>query len=289
MTLSGSQNRVAIQGGYGAYHQIAANKYFERSDVPVVPCATFDDLFDIIDRGEADYGILAIENTIAGSLLPNYALLRESNLKIIGEIYTRIAHQLMALPGQKIEELHEVQSHPMAIRQCRKFFKPYPNIKLVESEDTALSAEYISKTKAKGVAAIASELAAEMYDLEILASSIETNKRNYTRFLVLADKNAFRDIATEKVGKASLVFALPHEEGSLAQVLSVMSYYKMNLTKVQSLPIVGREWEYLFHVDLIFEDYLRYSQAIAAIRPLTRNLEILGEYERGQRHLNDGL
>ncbi len=286
MTLNGSQTRVAIQGGFGAYHQIAANKFFERADVPVLPCTTFEELFDVIDRGEADYGILAIENSIVGTILPNYTLLRESNLKIIGEIYIRIAHQLMALPGQKIEDLQEVHSHPMAIRQCRKFFKPYPHIKLVESEDTALSAEDIAKNKKEGMAAIASELAAEMYKLEILAGNIETNKRNYTRFLVLADKDAFNDMPLNRISKASLVFSLPHREGSLAQVLSILSYFNMNLTKVQSVPIVGLEWEYLFHVDLIFDNYLRYEQAISAMRPLTRNLEIIGLYERGQSHIN---
>lgn len=286
MTFNTANPKVAIQGGYGAYHQLAANRYFGRPDVQVVPCISFEEVFAVIDRGEADCGLVAIENTIAGSLLSNYALLRESNLKIQGEIYIRIAHQLMALPGQSLAELHEVQSHPMAIRQCAKFFGPHPHIRLIESEDTALSAKYIAENKVKGTAAIASVLAAELYGLEILASSIETNKRNYTRFLLLADKNAYADVPIERKTKASLVFALPHEEGSLAQVLSVLSYYKMNLTKVQSLPIVGREWEYLFYVDLIFDQYLRYAQAISAIRPLTRNLEILGEYLRWQDTLD---
>jgi prephenate dehydratase len=169
----------------------------------------------------------------------------------------------------------------MAIRQCRKFFAQYPHIKLVESDDTALSAKYIADNNIRGMAAIASKLAAELYGLEILFSGIETSKRNYTRFLILSDKNAQSDVPLGQISKASLVFALPHESGSLAQVLSILSYHGMNLTKVQSSPIVGREWEYMFYVDLIFDDYLRYSQAISAIRPLSRNLEIMGEYRRG--------
>ncbi|MEN9443907.1 MAG: hypothetical protein RIS47_797 [Bacteroidota bacterium] len=272
---------VAIQGGYGAFHQIAAIKYFNNENTPIIPCETFEGLFAVIDRGEADWAILAIENSIAGSLLGNYVLLRESNLKILGEQYLRIEHQLMALPGQSIADITEVQSHPMAIRQCRKFFAQYPHIKLVESDDTALSAKYIADNNIRGMAAIASKLAAELYGLEILFSGIETSKRNYTRFLILSDKNAQSDVPLGQISKASLVFALPHESGSLAQVLSILSYHGMNLTKVQSSPIVGREWEYMFYVDLIFDDYLRYSQAISAIRPLSRNLEIMGEYRRG--------
>jgi prephenate dehydratase len=186
----------------------------------------------------------------------------------------------MALAGQTLDSIREVRSHPMALAQCEAFFKQHPHIKLIESEDTAMSAEEISLTDEKGVAAVASELAASMYGLDILAESIETNKRNFTRFLIVCDsENVEAEKLQESINKASLVFSLPHEEGSLSKVLTILAFYNINLTKIQSLPIIGREWEYLFYVDVMFSAYSRYLQSLDAIRPLTNNLRILGEYK----------
>jgi prephenate dehydratase len=273
--------RIAIQGGYGAFHEIAAIHYFENEDIEIVPNNTFKDLFSALKQGLVDFGITAIENSLAGSILPNYTLLLESNMKIIGEIYLRIKQNLVALPGQSIYDIKEIYSHPMALLQCQKFFEAYPHIRLIDSIDTALSAKDIKDKKLSGVGAISSTLAAEKYNLEILAASIETNKRNYTRFLILEEKNG-RIKPDKKANKSSITFALAHRIGCLSKVLSILSYYDINLTKVQSMPIIGKEWEYQFYVDLEIEDYLLYKQAVEAIKPFTSNLQILGEYMKGK-------
>ncbi len=275
--------KAAIQGSYGAFHEIATRNYFS-NNINVVPCVTFDNIIEMVEKKEVDYGMMAIENTVAGSIIPNYLLLRESDVKIIGEKYLRIKQNLVALPGQKIEDLVEVHSHYMAIEQCRKFFKLYPDIKLVESSDTALSARKIQDKKLVGKGAIASDLAAELYNLEILAPGIETNKRNYTRFLILTHKDA-EDNCTENCTKASLCFSLPHHKGSLSQVLSVLAFYDLNLTKIQSMPIIGKEFKYFFYVDISFENYERYQQSLTAIKPLIVDFQILGEYKSA----NDSL
>ncbi|TRX71825.1 prephenate dehydratase [Carboxylicivirga sp. M1479] len=281
-----TNKRIAIQGWPGANHEIAARDYFEEEKIDIIPCLTFPDLFETLKKDRDCYGIIAIENTLVGSLLPNYTMLKDSDLVIIGEYKLRIKHQFLALPGQSIEDIKEVYSHPMAIAQCERFFKDYPHIKLIESEDTALSAKRIADNKLTGVGAIASELAAEMYELETLAKNIETNKKNYTRFLVITDKGKTEvDELLEqgKVNKSTLVFSLPHEEGSLSKILTILAFYSINLTKIQSLPIVGQEWEYLFYIDLTFSDYKRYLQSLDAIRPLTSKLKSLGEYEKGRQ------
>jgi prephenate dehydratase len=278
------KRKVAIQGGHGANHDIAARNFFAGEEIEIIPCRTFPDVFETLRQNPTMYGIVAIENTLAGGLLPNHTLLKDSGLVIIGEFKLRIKHYLMALAGQTIDSIREVRSHPMALAQCEVFFKHHPHIKLIESEDTAMSAEEISLTGEKGVAAVASELAASMYGLEILAGNIETNKRNFTRFLIVCDKAKVEVGNLQNggaVNKASLVFSLPHEEGSLSKVLTILAFYNINLTKIQSLPIIGREWEYLFYVDVMFSAYPRYLQSLNAIRPLTNNLRILGEYEEG--------
>jgi prephenate dehydratase len=273
--------RIAIQGGYGAFHEIAAIHYFENEDIEIVPNNTFKDLFSALKQGLVDFGITAIENSLAGSILPNYTLLLESNMKIIGEIYLRIKQNLVALRGQSIYDIKEIYSHPMALLQCQKFFEEYPHIRLIDSIDTALSAKDIRDKNLSGVGAISSTLAADKYDLEILAASIETNKKNYTRFLILEEKNGeIKD--NNKVNKSSITFALAHKIGCLSKVLSILSYYDINLTKVQSMPIIGKEWEYQFYVDLEIEDYLLYKQAVEAIKPFTSNLQMLGEYMKGK-------
>jgi len=275
------KEKVAIQGTFGAFHEIAARQYFKR-DIEIIPCETFSNLFDILKNDEVDYGAVAIENTIAGSLLPNYQLLKESGLRISGEINLHISQNLMALPGQKIDDIQEVYSHPIAIQQSEVFFKTYPHIKLIESADTAISAMEIAKYNKKGVAGIGSVLAAKIYGLEILAEGIETNKRNFTRFLIIGN-NANSKILNYEKNKASLCFSLPHEEGSLSSVLAILAFYKISLTKIQSSPILGREFEYFFHVDVMFNDYEKYCQAINAVKPLTRDFEIFGEYMAAPR------
>nr|WP_321451188.1 prephenate dehydratase [uncultured Carboxylicivirga sp.] len=280
------KKKIAIQGWPGANHEIAAKAYFEEDNLEMIPCLTFPDLFQTLKEDRSIYGIIAIENTLVGSILQNYTMLKDSDLVIIGEYKLRIKHQLMALPGQTIEDIREVHSHPMALAQCEEYFKDYPHIKLIASEDTALSAKLISEEKREGIAAIASELAADMYHLNIIASGIETNKRNYTRFLVITDRALTETdelLAQNRINKSSLVFSLPHDEGSLSKVLTVLSFYNINLTKIQSLPIVGQEWEYLFYIDLTFNDYKRYLQSLDAIRPLCKKLKILGEYEKGKQ------
>lgn len=273
--------RIAIQGGYGAFHEIAAYKYFGDENIEIVPRNTFKDLFAALKAGKVDFGITAIENSLAGSILPNYTLLLESRMKIIGEIYLRVKQNLVTLPGQKISDIREVYSHPMAILQCQQFFDDYPDIKLIDSIDTALSAKQIAEEKQTGVAAIASTLAATKYKLEIIAEGIETNKNNYTRFLILEDTNGegFHD---ETARKVSLSFALAHKIGSLSKILSIFSYYDINLSKIQSMPIMGRDWEYQFYIDLEFNDYSMYRQSLKAVEPFTSHVCVLGEYTKGE-------
>jgi prephenate dehydratase len=271
---------IVIQGGYGAFHEIAAKHYFENEEIEIVPRNTFKELFKSLNNHQVDYGITAIENSLAGSILPNYKLLQESDMQIIGEIYLRIKQNLVALAGQKIEQINEVYSHPMAILQCQEFFENYPHIKVVESLDTALSAKEIQVKQLIGVGAIASDLAANNYNLEMLAENIETNKMNYTRFLILGSKEEAGQI--ESPNKSSIHFALAHKIGGLSKILSILSYYEINLSKVQSMPIVGKDWEYQFYVDLLFDDYNMYSQSLTAIKPFTSNLGILGEYKKGK-------
>ena len=271
--------KVAIQGIKGCFHEQAAYLFYEKAGLPkpqVVECGSFQELYKAMDAGRADAAIMAIENTVSGGLLPNFELLRKYDRKIKGEVFLRIKQTLMTLPGQKIEDLHEVRSHYMAINQTRKFFEDYPDIRLVEYGDTAKSAADVVKNGVKGVGAIASDLAAEIYGLEIIAESIETHKQNFTRFLILDDA---LQVDQSRINKASMCFTLPHKPGSLTHVLTILSFYDMNLTRIQSLPIPGQEWQYFFYVDIKFEDYERYTQALSAVKPLMADLTILGEYE----------
>ena len=275
--------RIAIQGTLGSYHDIAAHKYAGEEQIELICCSDFEDIFKAIRNDAEVIGMLAIENTIAGSLLQNNELLRQSNTQIIGEYKLRISHCFVCLPSEDWDDITEVNSHPIALMQCRDFLNGRPNIKVVEEEDTALSAEMIKKENLKGHAAICSKVAAKRYGMKILQEGIETNKHNFTRFLVVADSwKANEQRKEQNVNKANIVFSLPHTEGSLSQVLSILSFYNINLTKIQSLPIIGREWEYLFYVDVVFNDYLRYKQAITAITPLIKELKILGEYAEGK-------
>ena len=270
---------TAIQGFRGCFHEQAAREFYSgrEEDIDIVECPTFECLFKALAEGRAGAAVIAIENTISGGLIPNFELLRANPYKIKGEVYIPIHQNLMAIPGQKIEDIKEVRTHYMAINQTRRFFETNcPWITMVESEDTAKSAIDIARDGLTGVGAVASELAAEQNGLEILAKGIETYKQNFTRFLILDDSIS---IPRKEIDKASLCFTLPHKPGSLAQVLTVLSFYDMNLTRIQSLPIPGQEWQYFFYADIKFSTYNRYRQALKAVRPLMAGLNILGEYK----------
>lgn len=270
----------------GSFHDIAAHQYFEGEEIELVCCNTFEEVFNAIRQDSNVIGMVAIENTIAGSLLHNHELLRDSGTTIIGEHKLRISHSLVCLPDEDWDDLVEVNSHPVALAQCREFLMKHSNLKIVEADDTAGSAQNISENQLKGHAAICSKFAAPLYNMKVLEEGIETNKHNFTRFLVIADPWKADELRNRsKVNKANIVFSLPHNEGSLSQVLSIFSFYRINLTKIQSLPIIGREWEYLFYVDVIFNDYLRFRQSIDAVSPLTKELKILGEYEEGKSNI----
>lgn len=274
--------QVAIQGGLGAYHEIAARSFFATEEISILPCLTFRDIFVEAQKDTSLIGVMAIENTIAGGLLHNHNLLKQSELLIAGEYKLRISHCLAALPHQTTDDIKEVISHPMALMQCDDFLDTLFQVKVVEHEDTALAAKSIADQKLNGVAAVCSTYAAKLYNLNILHEGIETNKRNFTRFLILAHKHLLPELQKDKkIDKSSLVFVLPHSKGSLSCVLSILSFYGINLTRIQSLPIVGREWEYQFYIDLTFDDFIKYKQSIEAIMPLVVDLKILGEYCKG--------
>jgi len=274
---------IAIQGGYGAFHEIAAHHYFEGEEIRILPRNTFRDMVSSLKDRKSDYGIMAIENSLAGSIIPNYNLIINTKMHIIGEIYLRIKQNLVALHGVDISQISEVYSHPMAILQCQDYFDSHPGIKLIESIDTALSAEEIAEKKLRHTGAISSRLAAEKYGLNILAESIETNKMNYTRFLILSENG--HSMAEAEVNKASIYFTVAHKFGSLSKILSILSYYEINMAKIQSMPIPGKDWEYMFFVDVEINDYEMYKKSLEAIRPFTPSLGILGEYKKGKSEI----
>lgn len=276
-----TQRRVAIQGVAGCWHDAAARAAFPDQDVTPVECDTFEQLFDAISRDATLTAVLAIENTIAGALMTNHELLRQSRAQVVGEVRMRITHALAAIPGRTLDDISEVWSHPMALMQCDKFLHSHPRLRKIEHLDTAGAALDIKRDNIQHRAAICSELAAERYGLNVLESGIETNKRNFTRFLVLADPSSAHDLAPKEaeVDKASIVFTLPHQKGALSKILAILSFYDINLSKIQSSPIIGREWEYRFYVDLTFDSIVRYHQAIDAIRPLMGEFKVLGQYK----------
>ncbi len=273
--------KVTIQGVAGCFHDAAAREYFAGQDITTVECETFPAMFDAMNYDASLMGIMAIENTIAGSILPNHELLRQSPLRIIGEYKMRISHVLCALPGQTIDDISEVNSHPMALMQCEQFLRHHPHMRMVEKNDTAGAAKEIAAGHLEGHAAVCGEFAANLYGLNILEKGIETNKRNFTRFLILADPLLADEFAPKEgeIDKASIVFTLPHTNGALSKVLTILSFYDINLSKIQSTPIIGREWEYRFYADLTFESAVRYHQAIDAIRPLINDFRQLGLYK----------
>ena len=270
---------VSIQGIKGSFHHIVAKTYFD-SDVEIDECMSFDKVVDNLISKKSDVAIMALENTIAGSILPNYALIDKFDLHVIGEYYLDIQHNLMAYPGQKIEDIKEVYSHPMALLQCKIFFKDYPHIKLVEDKDTAETAERIKSKQLKGVAAIASKTAAEIFGLEILAESIQTIKENETRFVIVKTQNSVLD--ESEITKASIRFVVEHKRGSLASVLNVLSDCRMSLTKIQSLPKIETPWKYAFFVDVTFLKYRNFEKAKAILDIMVKEFKVLGEYKNAK-------
>ncbi|WP_028284332.1 prephenate dehydratase [Olleya marilimosa] len=270
---------VAIQGIKGSFHHIVSQNYF-KTNISIVPFMSFDQTVDSVLKKETDAAIMAIENSIAGSIIPNYALIDTNNLHVVGEYYLDIQHNLMALPNQKIEDITEVYSHPMALLQCKAFFKQYPHIKLIEDKDTAEVAERIHKKQLNNTGAIASTLAAEIFELDILATSIQTIKHNETRFVIVKQDNS--EIAEAEINKASIKFELDHKRGSLATILNVMSDCKLNLTKIQSLPIIETPWKYAFFVDVTFQDYQDFKKAKSIMDIMATHFKVIGQYKNAK-------
>lgn len=271
--------KIAIQGDRGSFHEMAANQYFADRTIQIQPCLTFDTTIGAVLNREADIAIMAIENARAGSILYNYSLIRESGLKVLGEHNLHIKQNLMALPGQRIDLLKEIWSHPVAISQCMTFLNKYPTISLIESNDTAGSARKIRENRVKKTGAIGSDHAAELYELEILAPGIETYQRNYTRFLIVGKENADLKLAD----KASVCFSLLHQPGSLAKLLMLLAERNINLSKIQSVPKINEGWEYLFYVDLEFDETVQTEDLIQLLERNTNDLEILGLYKKGNK------
>ena len=276
--MEGKKLNIGIQGIKGSYHHIASESFFNEN-FNLRECLTFDHLVNEIEKSEIDMGVMAIENSIAGSIIPNYSLIDQNNLLIVGEVYFKINHNLMALNGQNINQINEVFSHPMALLQCKSFFSEYPHIRLVESDDTAYEARRISKNNLKGVAAIASIEAAKYYNLNVLFKSIQTIKNNITRFVIIQKRT--NQPIIDNINKASLKFILDDKRGSLAAVLNAMSDCKLNLTKIQSLPVIEKPGKYAFFVDLIFDDINNYLKAKKILSIMASHFKVLGEYSNG--------
>jgi prephenate dehydratase len=274
--LTKLKEKIAIQGIKGSFHHQVALEYF-KEDVLIDECLSFETLIDSLVNDQSQLAVMAIENSIAGSIIPNYALIDKNELHIIGEYYLDIVQNLMVLNGQKIEEIQEVHSHPMALLQCMDFLKKYPNIKLVEDKDTAETARRIHQNKIKGIAAIGSKVAAKMYDLNIISPEIQTVNNNKTRFFIVS-KNE-NQLHKDEINKASLKFELDDTPGSLATVLNVMTNCKLNLTKIQSMPIIETPFQYSFFVDVVFEKYKHYEKATKILEIMTNHFKVLGEYE----------
>jgi len=271
---------IAIQGAEGSNHHKVARDFYG-DNIQLKECMSFDALVAHLLEGSATDGVMAIENTIAGSIIPNYALIDSNNLHIVGEEYLNIHHHLMALPGQTIKSIKEVWSHPMALLQCKEFFKKHPHIKLVEDVDTAEVAKRISKENIKGVAAIAPIIAAEIFELEVLEDDIQTIKDNSTRFVIVQTQKP--TISSDLINKASLKFQLNHKRGSLAALLNVLSDCKMNLTKIQSLPVIETPWKYSFFVDVTFDQITDYQKLVKIIEIMAEEFKILGTYKNGRK------
>ena len=268
--------KIAIQGIKGSNHHQVAKDFFGE-DIELLECSSFDAVVDSLIIGAADKGIMAIENSIAGSIIPNYNLVYHNDIHVIGEHYLNIHHNLMVLKGRTFDDIQEVHSHPMALLQCKEFFKAHPQIKLVESADTAETAKRIQKEELEHIAAIAPKMAAELYDLEIIADNIQTIVNNSTRFIILKKQN--KVLPEEEINKASLRFITDHKRGSLATVLNVMSDCNMNLTKIQSLPVIETPWKYAFFVDVTFDKYKHFVKTKSLMQIMAEDFKVLGEYK----------
>lgn len=269
---------VGIQGVEGSFHNEAASSYFVDQQIEIQPFHDFRTLAKSISAKQMDYGVMAIENTIAGTILPNYALINEYDLKITGEIYTRIEMNLIAHKGKTAADLDQVYSHPMALLQCADFLAEYPKMKLTEYDDTADSVKMIRDKKMGNAGAIASKKAAELFGMHILNSNIETNKKNYTRFLIMTSRMNGHD---EIPQKASLRIITKHDPGALADVLQIFKLNGINLTKIQSMPILGKPYQYAFNIDVVWEDYGNYKDALNALTPKAELVKVHGEYKKG--------
>jgi prephenate dehydratase len=272
------KKRVAIQGIRASFHEEAAFKFFG-TDIETIECDSFKQTCEVLKNKKADYVVMAIENSIAGSLLPNYTLLREYNFSIVGEVYLAIQLHLLALPGVKFKDIKYVQSHPIAIRQCSDFFDEFPHLQVIESSDTAACAKKIREENLTDTVAIANLLAAKLYDLQVMERRIESNKKNFTRFLILADK----PIGNTEANKASLSFQVGNSVGSLAEVLNIFSEHKINLSKIQSMPVLGKRNEYNFYVDIEWKNQSDYDSAIRKVLKYTINFTIMGEYQKNDK------
>lgn len=268
--------RVAIQGIKASFHEEAAFRYFGE-DIDTIECNSFKQTFEALEKRDADYVVMAIENSIAGSILPNYTLMMGYGFPIVGEVYLPIQLHLLTLPGVKFEDIKYVTSHPIALRQCVDFFDEYPHLKIVESSDTAACAKRIREEQLVDTAAIANTLAASMYELEVMERRIESNKKNFTRFLIITHHE--NNVKT-KANKASLCFQVSNKVGSLAKVLNIFAEQNLNMSKIQSMPVLGKRNEYNFYVDVEWNDTRQYDSAIKQILKYTHNFNILGEYDR---------
>ncbi|MCH1485076.1 MAG: prephenate dehydratase [Flavobacteriaceae bacterium] len=272
------KKKIGIQGIRGSFHHIAVENYFDK-EIKLCEYLSFEDMIFSLSKNEIQYALMAIENSTAGSIIPNYALIDEYNINIVGEHYLEISHNLMALKGQSLDDIKEIHSHPMALLQCRDFLKENPSIKLVEEKDTASVAKKISNTKTMGIGAIASKLAAKIYDLNLIKEDIQSIKKNQTRFVVLKKDNSLDKL---QINKASLKFELDHKRGSLAAILNVLSDCKLNLTKIQSMPKIETPWRYSFFVDVTFENLDNYLKAKSIIQIMAKEFKVLGEYKNSK-------
>lgn len=274
-TTKTTEIRVGIQGVAGCFHDVVAHRWFADKNLRTVSFDSFEDMFATLAKEPEMLAAVAIENTIAGALLQNFEYIRKSGRKVIGEYKLRVSHSLCALPGTGIDNLREVRSHYMALLQCTRYLSLHPNLKKVEDFDTAGCAKRIAEYHLEGVAAIAPAYAAKIYGLDILAEGIEDDNRNFTRFLIIGPENAENP---EDANKISVAFTVPHEKGALSKVLTILTFYDINLSMLQSMPVVGHEWEYRFYADLTFTDRERCELALAAVAPLTSDFRILGLY-----------
>jgi len=277
------QTKLVIQGLPGSFHDEVSRQYFGHNHIELVPAKSFHTLAQMLAEDiSVNYGVMAIENSIAGSILQNYKILREHDFWICGEAYLRISHQLMALPGQKIEEITKVQSHPMAIYQCTNFFNQHRHISLTEYSDTASAAKDISENQLSGVGAIASQLAADLYGLEIIEPNIETSKVNFTKFVIISRQPEYSSLGN--ANKASIYLRVPHQHGSLLKVLQKISDHAINISKLQSFPVLGEINTYYFHLDLEFDTFQQYENCIEEVKAASSGLEELGVYKKATIH-----